>query len=123
MHHRCVAEIGGYRACFPTPESLGCLTGVVPCARRSGKANHVGFRWAADKQLPDAVCDFAGDSRQINPWVADSYNRTRTRGHDHPHAVGILVHSWLYINWLCWQNDPLTPSAPSPLQPRQQTAA
>jgi len=27
----------------------------------------VGFHWAADKQLRDAVCDFAGDSRRANP--------------------------------------------------------
>lgn len=61
---RLLAEIGDCRARFPTPESLACLAGVAPSTRQSGKVKHVGFRWAADKQLRDAVCDFAGDSRR-----------------------------------------------------------
>ena len=31
------------------------------------------FRWGADKQLRDALCDFAGDSRHANPWAADLF--------------------------------------------------
>ena len=102
---RLLAEIGDCRARFPTPESLACLAGVAPSTRQSGKVKHVGFRWAADKQLRDAVCDFAGDSRRANPWAADLYNRARARGHDHPHAVRILARAWLYIIWHCWQDN------------------
>lgn len=102
---RLLAEIGDCRARFPTPESLACLAGVAPSTRQSGKVKHVGFRWAADKQLPDAVCDFAGDSRRANPWAADLYNRARARGHDHPHAVRILARAWLYIIWHCWHDE------------------
>jgi transposase len=83
---RLLAEIGDCRARFPTPESLACLAGVAPSTRQSGKSQAVGFRWAADKQLRDAVCDFA---------VA--------RG-DHPHAVRILARAWLYVIWHCWQD-------------------
>ena len=101
---RLLAEIGDCRARFPTPESLACLAGVAPSTRQSGKVKHVGFRWAADKQLRDAVCDFAGDSRRANPWAADLYNRARARGHDHPHAVRILARAWVDIIWRCWQN-------------------
>ena len=101
---RLLGEIGDCRARFPTPESLACLAGVAPSTRQSGKVTHVGFRWAADKQLRDAVCDFAGDSRRANPWAADLYNRARARGHDHPHAVRILARAWLYIIWHCWQD-------------------
>lgn len=101
---RLLAEIGDCRARFPTPESLACLAGVAPSTRQSGKLRHVGFRWAADKQLRDAVCDFAGDSRRANPWAADLYHRARARGHDHPHAVRILARAWLYIIWHCWQD-------------------
>ncbi|BCO36411.1 IS110 family transposase [Mycobacterium heckeshornense] len=79
-----LAEIGDCRARFPTPESLACLAGVAPCTRQSGKVTHVGFRWAADKQLRDAATDFAGDSRRANPWATDLYNRAIPRGHDHP---------------------------------------
>lgn len=101
---RLLAEIGDCRAKFPTPESLTCLAGVAPSTRQSGKIRAVGFRWACDKQLRDAVCDFAGDSRRANPWAADLYQRARARGHDHPHAVRILARAWLTVIWHCWQD-------------------
>jgi len=100
---RLLAEIGDCRARFPTPESLACLAGVAPSTRQSGKIRSVGFRWAADKQLRDAVCDFAGDTRRDNPWAANLYRRAIARGHDHPHAVRILARAWLYVIWHCWQ--------------------
>jgi transposase len=102
---RLLAEIGDCRAKFPTPESLSCLAGVAPSTRQSGKSRSVGFRWACDKQLRDAVCDFAGDSRRANPWAQDLYQRARTRGHDHPHAVRILARAWLNIIWHCWHDN------------------
>jgi len=94
---RLLAEIGDARGRFPTPNSLACLAGAAPSTRESGKTPVVSFRWAVDKQLRDAVCDFAGDSRRANPWAADLYNRARARGHDHPHAVRILARSWINI--------------------------
>jgi transposase len=102
---RLLAEIGDCRAKFPTPESLVCLAGVAPSTRQSGKIRAVGFRWACDKQLRDAVCDFAADSRRANPWADDLYQRARDRGHDHPHAVRILSRAWLTIIWHCWQDN------------------
>jgi len=101
---RLLAEIGDCRARFPTPEALACLAGVAPSTRKSGKARFVEFRWAADKQLRDAVCDFAGDSRHASPWAARLYHDAITRGKDHPHAVRILARAWLYIIWHCWQD-------------------
>jgi transposase len=102
---RLLAEIGDCRARFPTPESLACLAGVAPSTRQSGKIRAVGFRWACDKQLRDAVTDFAGDSRHANPWADNLNQRARDRGHDHPHAVRILARAWLYVIWHCWQDD------------------
>lgn len=100
---RLLAEIGDCRAKFPTPESLACLAGAAPSTRQSGKLRAVTFRWACDKQLRDAVTDFAGDTRHANPWAADLYQRARDRGHDHPHAVRILARAWLFVIWHCWQ--------------------
>jgi transposase len=124
---RLLAEIGDCRAKFPTPESLACLAGVAPSTRQSGKIRAVGFRWACDKQLRDAVCDFAGDSRRANPWAADLYQRARARGHDHPHAVRILARAWLTIIWHCWQDDadydPTTHRALQRLLQNQEQAA
>ncbi|MGH3433523.1 MAG: IS110 family transposase [Thermocrispum sp.] len=112
---RLLAEIGDCRAKFPTPESLACLAGAAPSTRQSGKLRAVGFRWACDKQLRDAVTDFAGDSPHANAWAADLYQRARDRGHDHPHAVRILARAWLFVIWHCWQDgaayDPLRHNA------------
>lgn len=88
---RVLAEIGDCRARFSTPESLTCLAGAAPSTRQSGKLRAVGFRWSCDKQLRDAVTDFANGSRDANPWAADLYDRARARGHDHAHAIRILV--------------------------------
>jgi transposase len=101
---RLLAEIGDARGQFPTADSLACLAGVAPSTRQSGKVKAVTFRWSADRQLRDALCDFAGDSRHANPWAADLYNRARDRGHDHPHAVRILGRAWADIIWRCWQD-------------------
>jgi transposase len=101
---RLLAEIGDCRARFPTPESLACLAGVAPSTRQSGKIRAVGFRWSCDKQLRDAVTDFAGDTRHASPWAARLYNDAIRRGHDHPHAVRILARAWLFVIWHCWQD-------------------
>jgi transposase len=102
---RLLAEIGDTRGRFPTAESLACLAGVAPSTRESGKARVVAFRWAVDKQLRDAVCDFAGDSHHTNAWAAQLYALARARGHDHPHAVRILARAWIDIIWKCWTTN------------------
>ena len=100
-----LAEIGDARGRFPTADSLACLAGVAPSTRQSGKVKAVTFRWGANKELRDAVCDFAGDSRHANPWAADLYTKARARGHDHPHAVRILARAWIHIIWRAWQDN------------------
>jgi transposase len=115
---RLLAEIGDARGRFPTPDSLACLAGVTPSTRESGKIRVVAFRWAVDKQLRDAVCDFAGDSRHKNAW-AQLYARARARarGHDHPHAVRILARAWIGVIWKCWTtNTPYQPDRHRALQ-------
>ncbi|WP_353890625.1 IS110 family transposase [Micromonospora sp. WMMA1363] len=101
---RLLAEIGDCRAKFPTAEALICLAGTAPSTRQSGKSRVVGFRWACDKQLRDAVCDFAGDSIKANPWAANLYWQARQRGHDHPHAVRVLARARITVIWHCWHD-------------------
>ena len=109
---RLLAEIGDARGRFPTRDSLTCLAGVAPSTRQSGKVKAVTFRWGADKQLRDALCDFAGDSRRASPWAAALYDKAIARGCDHPHAVRILARSWAHVIWRCWQdNTPYDPQA------------
>jgi transposase len=114
---RLLAEIGDCRARFPTPESLASLAGVTPSTRQSGKMKTTSFRWSADKQLRDAVCDFAADSRHANPWAARLYQQARGRGHRHPHAVRIVARAWLHVIWRCWQDhQPYDPAHHRALQ-------
>jgi transposase len=123
---RLLAEIGDARGRFPTPQSLTCLAGVAPSTRQSGKTKSVTFRWAASKQLRDALCDFAGDSRRASPWAADLYDKAIARGCDHPHAVRILARAWTHVIWRCWQDGvPYNPAAHHSLQTllRQQPTA
>lgn len=101
---RLLAEIGNNRGRFPTRDSLTCLAGVAPSTRQSGKVKTVTFRWGANKQLRDALCDFAGDSRHASPWAADLYTKARDRGCDHPHAVRILARAWGHVIWRCWHD-------------------
>lgn len=102
---RLLAEIGDARGRFPTANSLAALAGVAPSTRESGTVRIVSFRWAVDKQLRDALTDFAGDSRHANAWAADLYRRSRARGHDHPHAVRVLARAWVDVIWRCWQDE------------------
>jgi transposase len=124
---RLLAEIGDCRTRFPTPEALACLAGAAPSTRQSGKIRTVSFRWSCDKQLRDAVTDFAGDSRRASPWADDLYQRARARGHDHPHAVRILARAWLFVIWHCWQDgaayDPARHRALQTLLNQDQQAA
>jgi transposase len=114
---RLLAEIGDARGRFPTPASLACLAGAAPSTRQSGRSRVVTFRWGADKNLRDAVCDFAGDSFHTNPWANDLYTRARDRGADHPHAVRILARAWLNVIWKCWTtHTPYDPTKHGALQ-------
>jgi len=101
---RLLAETGDCRARFPDPGSLAGLAGVTPVTRRPGKHISTGFRRAVNRQLRDAVCDFAADSRHANPWAAAIYDAARARGKDHPHAVRIPARAWIYVLWRCWQD-------------------
>lgn len=99
-----LAEIGDVRARFPDEESLAALAGVAPVTRASGKYHAVGFRWAADKKLRNALIDFADDSRHLSPWAAHVYDQAIARGKRHPHAVRILARAWIRVIWRCWQD-------------------
>ena len=54
---------------------------------------------------------FADNSRHDSPWAADTYNRARARGHDHPHAVRILARAWVRVIYRCWHEG--TPYGPT----------
>jgi transposase len=112
-----LAEIGDCRGRFPTPAALAGLAGVTPSTRQSGNTRIIAFRWAVDKHLRNAVCNFAADSRLANPWAADLYQQARTRGKKHNHAVRILARAWITVIWKCWTtNTPYNPDHHRALQ-------
>jgi len=99
-----LAEIGDARERFPDEECLAALAGVAPVTRASGKSRLVGFRWACDKKLRNALVDFADDSRHASPWAARLYEGAIARGKRHPHAVRILARAWVRVIWRMWQD-------------------
>lgn len=99
-----LAEVGDVRERFPDEESLAALAGVAPVTKASGKARSVGFRWACDKKLRNALVDFADDSRNASPWAARIYADAIARGKRHPHAVRILARAWVRVIWRIWQD-------------------
>ena len=116
-----LAEIGDSRARYPDPQSLAAAAGVAPSTRSSGRHRSVTFRWACDKRLRDAICDFAGDSRHANAWAQHRYQQLRAAGKRHPHAERILARSWTHIIWRIWQDrtpyDPTRHRAHQQLEP------
>ena len=100
---RLLAEIGDCRARYPDPGSLAGLAGITPVTRKSGNRESHDYRWAVNRELRDAFCDFADGSRHASPWAAAIYGAARDRGKDHPHAVRITARAWSYIIWRCWQ--------------------
>jgi transposase len=99
-----IAEIGDARERFPDEESLAALAGVAPVTRASGKAHSVGFRWACDKKLRNALVDFAEGSRLSSPWAARIYADAIARGKRHPYAIRILARAWVRVIWRMWQD-------------------
>ena len=99
-----LSEIGDVRTRFPDEEALAALAGVAPVTRASGKLRSVGFRWACDKKLRNAIIDFADDS----PWAASIYAQALQRTRRHPQAVRILARAWIRVIWRIWQTTPVT---------------
>jgi transposase len=99
-----LSEIGDVRARFPDEEALAAPAGVAPVTRASGKLPSVGFRWACDKKLRNAVIDFADDSRHASPWAASIYAQALQRTRRHPQAVRILARAWIRVIWRIWQD-------------------
>ena len=124
---RLLAEIGDCRSRFPDPGSLAGLAGVAPVTRQSGNRTAHHFRWAVNRQLRDALCDFAADSRHASPWAAAICDDARARGKDHPHAVRITARAWSYVIWRCWHDgtacDPAKHNALQAILARQAAQA
>jgi transposase len=99
-----LAELGDDRRRFASADHLAAEAGVAPVTRESGKSRGVGFRWACNKRLRQAITTFADNSRHASVWAAAVYARARQRGCDHPHATRILARAWIRVLWRCWHD-------------------
>lgn len=99
-----LAEIGEDPERFPSENHLAAEAGVAPVTYASGKHRGVAFRFACNKHLRRALTCFAGNSRHESPWAHSIYDRARTRGCDHPHAVRILARAWVRVLWRAWRD-------------------
>jgi transposase len=97
-----LAELGDVRERFPTLDLLTAEAGAVPVTYQSGKTRSVGFRWACNHRLRQAITCLADNSRHANAWAHSIYAAARARGCDHPHAVRILARAWLRVIWRAW---------------------
>jgi transposase len=100
-----LAEWGDCREAYADAEAVAGLAGAAPVTKQSGKHTTVGFRWACNKRLRQAICTFADNSRHGSPWAAKVYAEALARGHDHPHAVRVLARAWIRVIWRCWTDQ------------------
>lgn len=99
-----LAELGGVRERFQTEEQLAAEAGVCPVTYESGKSRGVGFRWACNHRLRQAITTWADNSRHSSAWAKHIYAGARARGCDHPHAVRILARAWVRVLWRVWMS-------------------
>ncbi|MET7922358.1 IS110 family transposase [Streptomyces avermitilis] len=105
-----LAEWGDSRDAFDGPDAVAALAGIAPVTKASGKHRAVSYRWACNKRFRQALVTFADNSRHESPWAADIYQRARSRGMDHPHAIRVLARSWVRVIYRCWLNhEPYRP--------------
>jgi transposase len=97
-----LVELGDVRERFQTEEQLAAEAGVCPVTYESGKSRGVGFRWACNHRLRQAITVWADNSRHSSAWAKSVYASARARGCDHPHAVRILARAWVRVLWRAW---------------------
>jgi transposase len=88
---RLLAEIGGARRRFPTPEALASLSGVAPSTRQIGQEPYRRVPLGGGPPAARRAVEWAGDSRLSNPWPPTSTNAPVAEATTHPHAVRVLA--------------------------------
>lgn len=106
-----IAEVGPILERAVDVEHACAEIGAAPVTKASGKGRAVTFRWAVNTNARHALGIYADNSRHASPWAAKAYAEARRRGKRHPHAVRILMRSWVRVMWVCWHSD--TPYDPS----------
>jgi transposase len=105
-----VGELGPVLERADLVEQAAAQIGAVPVTKASGERHRVCFRHACNTKARKALATFADNSRRASPWAQSVYQRARTRGCRHPHAIRILMRAWLRVIWACWHTgNPYNP--------------
>lgn len=98
------AELGDAPGRWESPRHLQAEAGATPVTHQSGKHAAVFFRFACNKRLRHAVCQFAFISLRLSDWARAYYRRQRARGHKHWAAIRALAAKWLKIIFIMWRD-------------------
>ena len=99
---RVAGEIGDHFEQFESPNSLQCYAGKAPVTRRSGKSEFVvAHRLACNRQLANAVQQWAFCSLKESGWAREFYDAQIGRGKGHHAALRALGNRWLEVLWHC----------------------
>lgn len=71
--------------------ALRCLAGTAPVTRQSGKQRLVTRRYACDRDLSDAVCDWARTASQRDPRWKSRLKALLAAGKTYGHALRIIA--------------------------------
>lgn len=106
-----ISEIGNRPERFWCARALAAEAGVSPVTAQSGKRKGKGqkheqkkkayFRTACNRRLRAALTGWADRSRQESAWAKRHYNRAKSRGLEHTHAVRVLARAWTLVLWRC----------------------
>lgn len=99
---RLLAAFGSARTRFRSADEVERCAGIAPITVRSGKHQHVQWRWAASTFLRQTFHEFASHSVRHCAWARAFYRLQRQRGKPHHTALRSLAFKWIRILWRCW---------------------
>ena len=97
------AELGDVPDRWQSFSHLQAQAGAVPVTARSGKSQHVRFRFACNTHLRAATHTLAFLSLRQSEWARGYYKQYRARGHGHHEALRALGAKWLKVVFVMWQ--------------------
>ena len=104
-----LGELGEDRDALPSAQALQCVGGAAPVTIQSGKSRRVVRRHACNRQLNEALIQFArcslmraGCGDEGVAWMKDAYLARRQAGDTAQQAYRVLANRWATILWAMW---------------------
>ncbi len=102
---RLLALYGSDRQRYESADVLGCVIGINPVTRQSGKQRTVIRRWTCPKFLLQTFHEFANCARRFSKWSHAYYEWQRSKGVAHNSAVRKLATRWNRILFRVWMTQ------------------